>query len=492
MHLAWTTRLAYVAALITVPVPHSKVAATIIIVLALFSSQGLWIYALDVTHPEALAYIRTCVGKATREWGFKYLKLDFLHTAAMPGGVRHDASVGRAEALHRMMSAVRSEVGEDVFVLACGAPIGPCIGLVDAMRVSADAATHWLPTGVDVPGTKWMFAHDRTNLPAARNMVRNVAVRLPMSGRLWRNDPDCLILRESADFTLGQAQALSTIAVLSAGALIFSDPPESLAADRLAVLQVLLPPLPRAGVAVDLLRSEIPTQLVAPLTAADACGGEGAAPVGEWWLVALFNWHAKAATAGGDGSSGGLLVASLLVASAAAASGRTQPRTEQSSSSSSATASISSASARALSSAAGWHLFEFWSGTYQQVRVPTGVEAVLRPPRVPPRCGCLFALRPVLQAGGAQLVGTSMHVSCGQEAAMWKVGGDGRVLEMQFNVGRAVSAPRVWVYLPGSAEGKPPKAPTATDVAWVSDGVWLIALSPIGMEGLSSVCRVKY
>ena len=83
-----------------------------------------------------------------------------------------------------LVSAVRKEAGEDVFILACGAPLGPCARHVDGMRVSADAAPHWLPTGIDVPGTKWFFAGDRTNLPAARNMVRNVAVRLPMGGRL--------------------------------------------------------------------------------------------------------------------------------------------------------------------------------------------------------------------------------------------------------------------------------------------------------------------
>ena len=93
-------------------------------------------------------------------------------------------------------------MGDDVFVLACGAPLGPCIGHVDAIRVSADAAPHWLPRLLDVAGLRWLGASDRTNLPAARNMVRNVGVRLPLGGRLWRNDPDCLILREAgADFT---------------------------------------------------------------------------------------------------------------------------------------------------------------------------------------------------------------------------------------------------------------------------------------------------
>jgi len=79
-----------------------------------------------------------------------------------------------------------------------------------------------------------------------------------MSGRLWRNDPDCLILREAgADFSLAQAQALATVAALSAGAIIFSDPPAALPPARLAVLQRVLPPLPRAAVALDLLKVRV-------------------------------------------------------------------------------------------------------------------------------------------------------------------------------------------------------------------------------------------
>ena len=74
-------------------------------------------------------------------------------------------------------------------------------------------------------------------------MVRNVAARMVFSRRLWRNDPDCLILRDAgAEFSLEQATCLATVAALSAGALIFSDRPDDLlapaSAPRLAVLQV--------------------------------------------------------------------------------------------------------------------------------------------------------------------------------------------------------------------------------------------------------------
>ena len=64
-------------------------------------------------------------------------------------------------------------------------------------RVSADAAPHWFPRVSELPLARCLFQNDRTNMPAARNMVRNVAARMVFSRRLWRNDPDCLILRDA-------------------------------------------------------------------------------------------------------------------------------------------------------------------------------------------------------------------------------------------------------------------------------------------------------
>lgn len=458
-----------------------------------WTAPGLWIYALDVTHPDALRYVREVVGTATREWGFEYLKLDFLHTAAMPGGVRHDPNIGRAEALHLMLAAVREEVGEEVFLLACGAPLGPCIGHVDGMRVSADAATHWLPTGIDVPGTRWMFAHDRTNLPAARNMVRNVGVRLPMGGRLWRNDPDCLILRHVPDFSIAQARALAAVAALSAGALIFSDPPDALPAERFAILQALVPPLPRAAVAVDLMGQEIPAQLVLPLSAADSPSTTDGGQIGPWWLAGLFNWSGAPSSAGGAAE---LSLSSLLAAADAAAAhgwSAAPPPT------------AAAAAAGGPKAPEAWHAFDFWSGTYERLE---GAAPLLQPPRVPPRCCWLVALRPALNGVLAQLVGTNIHISCGLEILFWTVvkrrtiQQGGNQLEFKLHAGRTVACPRVWVHLSGTngrdehpkvtalrGGGSGDPAPTAE---FVSDGVWVLSLCPIGTDGISCTYRVDF
>ena len=454
-----------------------------------YTAPGIWLHALDVSHPGALAHVRRVVGIATREWGFEYLKLDFLHAAAMPGGVRHDPSTSRAELLGRLMAAIRAEVGEHVFILGCGAPLGPCIGHVDAMRVSADAAPHWYPRVSDLPLVRSLFTSDRTNMPAARNMVRNVAVRMQLGGRLWRNDPDCLILRDAgADFTTGQAQALSTMAVLSAGALIFSDRPEDLTGARLAILQALLPPLPRAAVAADLLLHEVPTQLVLPLTQADL-PLPGCTTLGEWWLVAFFNWSNQQAVPGSGGAALGFL---LEAAESTDAPLRVSVRKP----------------AIPAAAAATWHVFNFWEGSYSRLS-DNDATAMLQPPPVPPRCCSLLAIRRVMPDGaGAQYIGSNVHCSCGLEVRLWHqtsstAASSSSVLEFALGTGRAVTAPLVWLYLPGTiSDGQRRPTVSAMDalsnegatpsIEWAADQVWVVRLASIGVSGDSGVHHIVY
>ncbi|CAE8651154.1 unnamed protein product, partial [Polarella glacialis] len=253
-----------------------------------FTAPGLWMLALDITNPEVVAHVKNVIHTIVNQWGFAYIKCDFLHCAAMPGARRFDPTVSRAEALRRLMEAIRQAAGSSTFVLGCGAPLGPCVGLADAMRISADTAEHWLPKGPDLPGTRWFFAKDQTNLPSARNMVRNTFARMPMHGSLWINDPDCLILRD--EVPLQEAQALATVAALSAGSLIFSDFVEKVPQERLALLKALLPPLPHAAQRVRLLSPGIPEQV-----ALDLLPKANAVALGPWTLVALFNWSEQSA-----------------------------------------------------------------------------------------------------------------------------------------------------------------------------------------------------
>ncbi|KAM3574851.1 hypothetical protein VYU27_003175 [Nannochloropsis oceanica] len=214
---------------------------------------GKWFYGLDVTVPEVQTFIRETLTTVSHgDWSFDYLKLDFLYAAALKG-VRQDPTLNTAQVLQLALRLIREAVGPSTYVLGCGSPLGATIGWVNANRVSADAGPAWLPT-FPLPDCKW-------NLPCGRNMVRNTINRLPMHGIWWVNDPDCMLLRESTQFTPSEVVGIATVKALSGGSFLVSDDLESVSRSRMRIAQAMLPVTGRAAVALDMLEREMPEVL---------------------------------------------------------------------------------------------------------------------------------------------------------------------------------------------------------------------------------------
>lgn len=214
---------------------------------------GKWFYGLDVTNQEVRKFIFDNIRTVVHDWGFKYIKLDFIYAAALAGSQQSfsDRTVTRAQAIQLGFKTIRQAAGEDVFILGCGAPIGSLIGYVDANRVSADAGLSWSP---DLPLPVW----DKWNLPSARSMMRNTIVRMSMHNRWWINDPDCLLLRDTTQYTYDELISIATIKALSGGSLIISDDLENVVSSRLKIAQKILPTMPGHGVPLDILYNEMP------------------------------------------------------------------------------------------------------------------------------------------------------------------------------------------------------------------------------------------
>ncbi len=163
-------------------------------------------HALDTTNPAVLDHLRETFSRLVGE-GWTYHKIDFCYAAAMPG-IRHaSGKVTRAEALRSGLEAVREGAGDDAFILGCGCPLAQAVGVVDAMRVSADTAPKWSPGVMQVPGYP-------EPSPAARNAMVGTLLRAPMHRRLWVNDPDCLMLR-NARTRLGADRRAAAKAVIA-------------------------------------------------------------------------------------------------------------------------------------------------------------------------------------------------------------------------------------------------------------------------------------
>jgi alpha-galactosidase len=140
---------------------------------------GQDVFALDVSHPGVVDHLRQVFGHL-RGLGIDFFKIDFVYAAALDAD-RHADSSG-VQAYRDGLRLVRESIG-DAYLLGCGAPILPSVGMVDAMRISPDTAPHWAPIDGDLAK------------PGGAAAVLTGTARAWQHGRFWVNDPDCLLAR---------------------------------------------------------------------------------------------------------------------------------------------------------------------------------------------------------------------------------------------------------------------------------------------------------
>jgi alpha-galactosidase len=168
---------------------------------------------------------------------------------------------------------IRETVGEATYLLGCGAPLAPAVGLVDAMRIAPDTAPSWTP--------RWPL-RDNPSMPGLRNSLHVVTARAWMHNRWWTNDPDPLIMRDTQTrLTDDEVRAQVTLLGLSGGTFMLSDPLDALPPERREMAATLLPPLLEGMDVLDLFDDTEPSVVVVPVARAWA----------RWRLVGLFNWR---------------------------------------------------------------------------------------------------------------------------------------------------------------------------------------------------------
>jgi len=305
-------------------------------------------YALDCTHPGAQAWLGRLAKTLVGEYRFDYLKLDFIYAGAVEG-VRYDRQATRAQAYRRGLEAIRQNAS-DAFILGCGAPLGPSVGLVNAQRIGPDVAPYWhLPSGLVPPTVTVVNRQPVESLPACENAIRNVLTRFWTHGRLWLNDPDCLLVRDSETaLSLDETRSLATAIALSGGMVILSDAMPKLPPERQQIASLLLPPYGQSAVPLDLFERSLPRFLRLAIER----------PFQRWWLLGVFQWEDEP-------------------------SGMTVPLPAE-----------------------AVHVFDLWEGRYFGVH-----QHEIRFSVMPPHSAKLLSLRPV--TNDPQIVSTTFHFSQG-------------------------------------------------------------------------------
>jgi alpha-galactosidase len=326
--------------------------------------------ALDLTVPEAMEYTCRVVDAAVHDWGFPYLKLDFLYAAALRG-VYHDRTRTRAQVLRGGMEALRRTVGEETVLLGCGAPLGSMLGLVQAMRIGADVSGYWKPTyfGISLP------IRNEPHMPSVRNSIQNILTRAPMNRHWWVNDPDCLLVRPDSHLSLEEVQSLATAIGMTGGSVMLSDDMAKLPPERMELAAALLPPIQQPVQVLDWMDAETPNKL--------RLNFQGAA--GKWVTLAAFNWEDKARAVTLETRDFHLPEETYWVRS-------------------------------------------FWDNTVRRVEAGSPLFSGTLPAHAP----LLLALRPC-QTGQAQYLGSSLHISQGLEVDQWSEKNEKLVCKINAN-----------------------------------------------------------
>ena len=231
--------------------------------------RGMW--TLDVTHPEVLAWL-TETFAALRAMGWRFLKIDFLYAAALPG-VRHDPTLTRAGALRAGLEAVRRGAGEDALLLGCGCPLGPAVGICDIMRIGPDVTPRWRNP------MRWAL-RDR-NCLSTLHAVRNTIHRGFLHRAWWINDPDCVMARAKKNkLTLPEIQTFASLAAVSGGMFLLSDDMTEYPPERLELVKSALAHRGAEMRPLDFDAGEFPTRLVARAT--------------DGWLLQVINYGRRA------------------------------------------------------------------------------------------------------------------------------------------------------------------------------------------------------
>jgi alpha-galactosidase len=154
-------------------------------------------YPLDTLNPEVREHVTQSLGMATREWGYRMLKLDFLFAACM---VPH-GGLNRGQLMADALQLLRDSVDEGVSFDLCGVPISVALGYGEYCRIGSDVGLDW----DDVPHMR-LLHRERVS---TKRSLHNTQGRAHLDRRAWRNDPDVFFLRR--DVKLSERQRADLI-----------------------------------------------------------------------------------------------------------------------------------------------------------------------------------------------------------------------------------------------------------------------------------------
>ena len=237
------------------------------------------LYIIDSTNPGAQNYLRQTYTTLTRDWGIRYIKLDFMDDSAIEGSY-YRPNTTAMEAQRIGLKVIREAVGENVILDKDGSVMLNPVGLVDCGRISQDT------------GHTFESSHDAAT---------GIAARYYMNRNYFVSDPDAFtVSRQTVDeqewhggkhpLSIDEARVSIALSTVSGGMFEIGDDLPTLGADadRMALVEnkdlIDMARLGRASLPVDLM-SYAPEDEMPSIFALHESKRQS--------IVTVFNWTDK-------------------------------------------------------------------------------------------------------------------------------------------------------------------------------------------------------
>ena len=184
-------------------------------------------FCFDLSIPEVLDYLDSLMEKVVNDWGFRYIKLDFLFAGMIRGEFKNGAAAYEwyDRAIKILTKRTVNNKGECVAYLGCGLPFESSFNALPLSRIGTDTKEDW-----DIV---WMRKANYVSGPSAFVNMQDTLGHAFWDNGIFVNDPDVVFLRyENISLNDKEKILIALVNFLFASQIMHSDDPVHFDAEK--------------------------------------------------------------------------------------------------------------------------------------------------------------------------------------------------------------------------------------------------------------------
>ena len=175
-------------------------------------------YCLDLSHDGVQKYLKNLMNKIINEWGFRYIKLDFLFAGMLYGSfAKNNAAYENFHIVSKILTEIKkNNDGKDIYYLGCGMPMEMGFKNFPLSRIGCDTYEHW--DNSFMRRIKW------NGRASAYLNLKDTLGKALWNGTVFQCDPDVIFIRTNkCSLTLEEKKIIAFVNSVFGSQIMFSD-----------------------------------------------------------------------------------------------------------------------------------------------------------------------------------------------------------------------------------------------------------------------------